>query len=180
MKKTKISVKLTVVLAMLAAVSIICGKYLAINGGEVMRFSLENMPIIFAGISFGPLAGAAVGAVADIVGCLMVGYTINPLVTLGAAAIGFIAGIAPAVLKKAKIDGKFLTIIAVASAHLVGSVLIKTVGLAVYYSMPLWALMLWRALNYLIVGAIDGTVIYLLMRSRGIKIQINKLRGDKQ
>lgn len=180
MKKTKITVKLTVALAMLAAVSIICGKYLAISGGEVLRFSLENMPVIFAGIAFGPLAGAAVGAVADIVGCLMVGYAINPLVTLGAAAIGLVAGITPTVLKKTKIDQKFITVIAVALAHLVGSVLIKTVGLAVYYSMPLWALMLWRALNYLIVGAIDGTVIYLLMRSKGVRMQISKLRGDKQ
>ena len=180
MKRTKISVKLTVALAMLAAVSIICGKYLAISGGQVLRFSLENMPIIFAGIAFGPVAGAAVGAVADIVGCLMVGYTINPLVTLGAAAIGLVSGIMPILMKNAKIDQKFIIITSVASSHLVGSVLIKTVGLAVYYSMPLWALMLWRGLNYLIVGAIDGAVIYLLVRSRGVKIQISKLRGDGQ
>ncbi len=180
MKKSKFSIRLTATLAMLAAVSIICGKYLAISGGEVLRFSLESMPIIFAGIAFGPVAGAAVGAVADIVGCLLVGYTINPIVTAGAAAIGLISGIMPIMLKRVKLDPRLVAVITVATAHLVGSVLIKTVGLAVYYSMPLWALMLWRALNYLIVGIIDGTVVFVLLKSKGVRMQISKLREDKQ
>ena len=100
MEKGINSLKITVALAMLAAISIICGKYLAIPGGEVMRFSLESMPIILSGMAFGPVAGIAVGAVADLVGCFMVGYTVNPLVTLGAASIGAISGILPFITKK--------------------------------------------------------------------------------
>ena len=100
MKKLQKNLKLTVILALLCALSIVMGKYLAIRGGDVMRFSLENMPIIFAGIAFGPIAGAVVGAVADLVGCVMVGYTINPLVTIGAAAIGAVSGSLHLFLKK--------------------------------------------------------------------------------
>ena len=92
-KEALFPLKITAALAMLAAVSIICGKYLAIRGGDILRFSFEDLPIIFAGISFGPIAGMLVGVVADLVGCVMVGYTVNPIVTLGAAAIGAFSGI---------------------------------------------------------------------------------------
>lgn len=175
MTKGKKNLKITVILAMLAAISIICGKYLAIRGGDVMRFSLENMPIIFAGIAFGPVAGAIVGVIADLIGCLMVAYPINPLVTVGAAVIGAVSGIVPLLLKKINLKEHWITVITVAAAHLLGSVVIKTFGLAVYYDMPFFVLMLWRALNYLIVGSLDGAVVYLLMRNKGIKMQIKEL-----
>lgn len=170
--------RLTIILAMLAAISIICGKYLAIRGGDVMRFSLENMPIIFAGMVFGPIAGAVVGVVADFVGCLMVGYTINPLVALGAASIGAISGAMPKLLKRAGLSDIWIKVITVGAAHIIGSIVIKTIGLAAYYSMPLHILMLWRILNYIIVGAIDGVIVHALLNNRGVRMQIKELGGS--
>ena len=159
----------------MVAISILMGKYLAIRGGDVMRFSLENTPIILSGIAFGPGAGALVGLVADLVGCIMVGYTINPLVTLGAVAIGLISGFVPRILAKININGKLSLAITVAVAHLVGSVVIKTLGLSSYYDMPFIILMLWRALNYLIVGALDGIVVHILLSRKEIDKQIKEL-----
>ena len=166
-KKQKRALKITVTLSLLVAVSIICGKYLAISGGEILRFSFENTPIIMAGMLFGPTAGVLVGVVADLVGCVLVGYTINPLVTLGAAAVGLLSGLSWLVLRK---KGSFSYLFSVAAtvgvSHIVGSVLIKTFGLAVFYSMPMWALMLWRLLNYVIVGSVEGTLLYFLMKNK--------------
>lgn len=174
------NLQLTVLLAMLTAISIVCGKYLAINGGEVMRFSLENMPIIFAGMAFGPLAGALVGTVADLVGCLMVGYTVNPLVTLGAALIGAVSGAVPMSLRKINIRPCLLTSLSVFCAHLIGSVIIKTVGLSAYYSMPFGILMLWRLLNYIIVGALDGIIVHTLLGNKEIKMRISRIMEEKK
>ena len=115
-----------VILALLCAISIVMGKYLAIRGGDFMRFSLENMPIIFAGIAFGPISGLIVGVIADLVGCVMVGYTINPLVTIGAGAIGLVSGIVNLVLKKYFPSEKLNLILSVISAHIVGSLVIKS------------------------------------------------------
>ena len=84
--------KIPVTLAALGAIGIILGKFLAFNVTEFMRFSLENTTIIFAGIVFGPILGAAVGAVQDLVGCIAVGYAINPIITLGCASVGAISG----------------------------------------------------------------------------------------
>ena len=43
-----------VIAGLLAALSILCGKYLAIRGGDVLRFSFENLPILLAGFALGP------------------------------------------------------------------------------------------------------------------------------
>lgn len=179
MKKISRSLNLTVVLAMLTAISIICGKYLAIRGGDIMRFSLENMPILFAGIAFGPIAGAFVGLVADLVGCIMVGYTINPLVALGSCLIGLVSGGMTILLKRFKLDERLSISITVFSSHIIGSLIFKTLGLAVYYTPPFHVLLLWRLLNYIIVGLLDATVIYLLINNKEIKKQIERLNGKQ-
>ena len=177
MKKSAIyPLKLVAALAMLSAISIICGKYLAIRGGDILRFSFENLPIIFAGIAFGPVSGVLVGVVADLVGCVMVGYTINPIVTLGAAVIGAVAGICRILLRKVGINGAFSTVISVGAAHILGSVIIKTFGLAAFYDMPLFALMLWRLLNYVIVGAIEGALLVVLLKNREVTRLISGMR----
>lgn len=179
MEKRLKNIKFVAVLAMLAAISIICGKYLAIGVGEFMRFSLESMPIIFAGIAFGPVAGAIVGIVADLVGCVMVGWVPIPWVTVGAAAIGAISGGVSLLLKKTALPSWLKTVITLSCAHFIGSVMIKTIGLADFYEMPYTILILWRMLNYLIVGIIDGTIIHILMKNKGIRIQIKEIGGKE-
>lgn len=149
-----------VLLSLFVAISIVAGKYLAIRVGDLFRFSLENTSVLLAGILFGPIAGMAVGIVADLLGCVLVGYTINLYVTAGAAAIGLLAGL---IFKYTKGSRALRLTLAVLVAHLVGSVIIKTIGLSHFYGMPLPVLMAWRALNYLIVGALDGIVLHLLL-----------------
>ena len=179
MKKIQSNLKLTVILALMCAISILMGKYLAIRGGEFMRFSLENMPIIFAAIAFGPVAGVFVGVVSDLVGCLMVRYTVNPIVTLGAGAIGLSSGIAFLLLKKIKLDERLNILLSVAIAHIIGSIIIKTVGLWTYYDIPFEMLLLWRVLNYLIVGILDGAVVYILLKNKEINRMIMKIGAKK-
>jgi hypothetical protein len=56
----------------------------------------------------------------------------------------------------------------------VGSVLIKTYGLAAFYSMPLWELMLWRLLNYAIVGVLEAVLIVILLSNRAVDRTLEK------
>jgi ECF transporter S component (folate family) len=182
MKKSKaMPLKVVAMLAILSAISIILGKYLAIRVGDVLRFSFENLPIIFAGMVFGPVAGVLVGVVADLIGCLMVGYTINPIVTLGGAAIGAVSGILSFIFTKiAKVHPAVKVITTVLISHLLGSVVIKTFGLAVFYDMPFIILMLWRLLNYVIVGALEGVVLFLLLKNKAISNQVSKYSPFKR
>ena len=178
MKRTKAQLKVRVALAMLTAVSIVCGKYLAVNLGNVLRLSFENLPIIFAGIAFGPIGGALVGVAADLIGCVLVGYGINPLVTAGAAVIGLSSGLASLACRRLPLGARVG--LSVLISHILGSVLVKTVGLAAYYDMPIYALMLWRLLNYAIVGAAEGGLIYALLRNKMVRKQLLSLsEGSK-
>lgn len=153
--------------AVLAAMSIVCGKYLAFGMGNVLRFSFENLPILLGGMLFGPLAGAVIGLCADLVGCILVGYEINPIVTLGAVSIGLLSGLLWRI--SVKLPYALRVLLSVATAHLVGSVLIKTPGLAMFYNMPLGVLMLWRALNYLIIGALEYWLLYVIVKNKGVR-----------
>jgi ECF transporter S component (folate family) len=165
--------KVLVLLSLLSALSILFGKYLAIPGGDVLRFSFENLPILLAAIHIGPIAGVLVGVIADLLGCLMVGYAINPLVTLGAAAIGCIGGITAWLLPR-DLPRLLRIVLSVTAAHLIGSVIIKTFGLAAYYSMPFIVLMLWRLLNYTIIAALEITLLYLLTKNSAIAKQLRR------
>ena len=167
------SARVLVALSSLAAIGIILGKFLAFNITEFMRFSLENTSIIFAGIVFGPLSGAVVGAVQDLVGCLAVGYTINPIITLGCALIGCISGLSFRLLRKMPLGVRVG--ISVTLSHLLGSVTVKTVGLVVFYSLPFTVTFFWRLLNYVIVGSLEIVLLTILLKSKQLLSQINKI-----
>ena len=167
------SLKKLVLAGVFAAISIVLGKLFAFNIGELFRVSFENLPIILAGIAMGPLFGAAVGLVADITGCLIVGYTINPIITAGAVAIGFFSGL---IFRIGKVQTmKIRALLSVLGAHIVGSVIIKTLGLAWFYGTDFWTLVLYRALNYALIIALEYTIIYILMKNKEISSQIKKL-----
>ncbi len=170
-----LNVKIIAALAMLCALSVILGKYLQIPIGEIMRFSFENLPIIFAGIAFGPACGMLVGTVADLIGCLLVGYAINPIITLGAALCGAVSGICAIALKSVKLPQAAKICISVILAHIVGSVLVKTFGLAKFYDMPMGILMLWRLLNYTIVGMLECILLSVLLKSRAVNNAIGTI-----
>lgn len=162
--------------AFLASLSIVLGKYLAINLGESIRISFENLPIIFAGMFFGPITGAAVGITADLLGCILVGYAINPIITLGACCIGLIAGFFSKKMTFKKVGSVILCVL---TCHLIGSVFIKTVGLSLYFSMPFFATMLWRLLTYAIICAAESTILIFLTKNTGLYKEIKKITGKK-
>lgn len=174
-KRISGNLRLLAVSAFLAALSIVCGKYLALSLGNVLRFSFENLPILLAGMMFGPITGMIVGVVADLIGCLMVAYPINPLVTLGAACVGLLSGLLFRVAKKLPLVWK--TCITVILTHLVASVIVKTYGLAQYYDMPFHILLLWRLLNYVIVGVAEWLLIYTVLKNQALRRRFEVLRG---
>ncbi|MBQ9080079.1 MAG: folate family ECF transporter S component [Clostridia bacterium] len=174
------NVRVLTAAALLAAMSLILGKFLQIPNplSDIFRISFENLPVIFAGFCFGPVVGGTVGAVADIVGCLLYGYTINPIITLGAAAVGIVSGIMANYIVKRP---RWLSIAAATfAAHAVGSVVVKSLGLAAWYlssyNMGLVELMLWRALLYAVIGTAEFLLIYLLTSHRAVAGIIERLR----
>lgn len=96
--KAKISTQMLTRLALLIALNIILTRLLSIRipigGVEGIRIGFGSLPVVFAGIFMGPLAGGLVGAIGD-----LIGYFINPMgpymphFTMTAALRGIIPGL---------------------------------------------------------------------------------------
>ena len=167
--------------ALLCALSIILGKYLAFNITASIRFSLENLPILMAGLFFGPVVGGVVGVAADLIGCMLVGYTPIPLVTVGGALVGIVAGATAWYLypRDLRLLGSPRVFVPVMLAHAVGSMLVKSIGLAHYTGIPFPVTAGWRVLTYAAIGLIEGIIILSLARNKLFSGELSKLINKK-
>ncbi|NLT09040.1 MAG: folate family ECF transporter S component [Ruminococcus sp.] len=168
------SIRIMVIAALFVAMSIVLGKMLAINIGTSIRISFENLPILMAGIFFGPLVGAAVGIGADVIGCLIVGYSINPVITLGAASIGLFSGLVSMYLSNRYSFRS--TLCAVMSGHIIGSILIKSIGIFLYFHTPFQTL-LFRVPLYAGIGLLETYIITLLLKDKAFSAQLERMCG---
>lgn len=160
----KITSKMIVRIALLAAISLILGKFLSFKLEPWGRISFENLTVLLCGYLYGPLAGTLCGVVADLVGCLAYGYSINPIITLGAGTVGACAGLfgIHGAMQKPRLW------LAVTAGHTLGSLLIKSIGIYVFYLTPLPTLAL-RIPIYLITGVAEFIILALLLRNKGLR-----------
>lgn len=172
------NVRVMIISGLFVSLSIILGKFLQIPIGDSIRISFENLPVIMAGIFFGPFVGGAVGIGADLIGCLLKGYAINPIITLGAMSIGFMSGLVHMLMAKKKSDSciaGFLSVFpAVFSAHIIGSMLIKSIGLYVYYHTPMQVLMC-RIPIYTAITLLESIIISALLINKAFSNQLDKV-----
>ncbi len=159
--------RILVFVSLLAALSILLGKFLAINIGSSIRISFENLPVIFASVALGPLWGLLTGVIADLLGSVLRGYDINPFITLIQAMMGFLPGF---LIRFAFRRLRPVPIaVSVGISHILLSMGIKTLVLHLYYGSPFWALLGVRVLTYLFVGAAEAYLCILLLRNPVIR-----------
>ena len=175
------NLRVMVIAALLAALSIVLGKYLAINVSQTVRISFENLSIILAGLLFGPLIGGVVGAVADLVGCVLVGYAINPIITAGAVLIGVISGVVGLCItaRGAEKLGTWRIFVPVCAAHIVGSMVVKTIGMMVYYGTPAEIFYV-RVPLYFAIALAEGYLMLLLFRSKTFTGELHRIIYKKK
>ena len=170
MKNAKNSTRTLTVLALLIAMSIVFSRVLSISTGFV-RFNLGSLPVLLAGIVFGPGAGFAVGALADMIGGILAGYAINPLITLGAASIGLVGGWLWQTLHPLRLGQRLL--LSVVAAHVVGSIVINSLALHIFYGYA-WSVLAARVPNALILTAVNTVLLRLLMENKAVMAAVKK------
>ena len=150
MNNSKNSVRTLTMLALLVAMSIVFSRVLSISTGFV-RFN--------------------VGAVADMIGGVLAGYAINPLITLGAGAIGLVAGLAWQKLPGLRTGLRLQ--ISVLLGHFVGSMVITSLALRIFYGYP-WATLAVRIPNALILAAVNTVLLRILLENRALMKMVKK------
>lgn len=171
----KFSTRKLVYLAFLIALTIVLTRMLslriAIGGVEGIRIGFGDLPIILAGIAFGPLAGGIVGALSDVLGFLispMGAYM--PHFTLTTFLTGFIPGMLSVyVLKDCQ---KFWSLlIAVMIGQVISDLILVPIFLNNLFGIPFQAA---------IIPRIIGQVIHIPIFAYLVKILLGyQLFGDE-
>lgn len=158
MRNNYFNLRTLIVLALLAALGAVFSAFLSVEitpaGVKTVEVSLTPVPVMLAGIFFGPLAGAFVGFTADTAGFFMgvQNGAYNPLFSITMALFGVIAGLFYLRSQKNtiwKVTGAVLT------AQVVCSVVLNTLLVWLCYGVPLAALIPTR-----LIGAVIELPLY--------------------
>ncbi len=164
------STKAMVQCALLIAVSIVLTHLLTIST-PFLRINLGGVPILLAGVLFGPIGGAIVGALADLIGGTIAGYSINVMITLGTALTGFCMGLCYHYLPLPKQSFRLLS--GVIFGNLIGSVIVNSLALRIFYGYA-WSVLALRIPNNVIVGAAEFFVLWYLCKNKALMKVLTK------
>lgn len=171
------------VCALLTALSVVLARLLTVIPSEVSRFSLEAVPILLAGLLFGPVPGAAVGFAADFIGCLFSPYGYNPIFCLPPILYGLWAGLLRGfVWQKPTV---WRVALAVFPAALCGSVLWQSAALALVYGgeakLPFFLTRLVaRSVQFAFTGAVDTVTVWLLARRNTLSPVLHRVKTKER
>lgn len=149
-------------LAMFIALQIVLSKFLMLQLSTSIRLSIDSVPILLAGIWFGPIAGGVVGAFSDLLGTILFpsAGVYYPLLTVAFFMIGFIAGLLSLVVgsKRALVRAAMIVI----PSELIGSLLVKSFALSLLVGVPLPVMIASRVLPVFIVLTADTMLVAAL------------------
>lgn len=171
------------VCALLTALSVVLARLLTVIPSEVSRFSLEAVPILLAGLLFGPVPGAAVGFAADFIGCLFSPYGYNPIFCLPPILYGLWAGLLRGfVWQKPTV---WRVALAVFPAALYGSVLWQSAALALVYGgeakLPFFLTRLAaRSVQFAFTGVVDTVTVWLLARRNTLSPVLHRVKTKER
>lgn len=168
MNHSKLSVRTLTMLALLTAMSIIFARVLTVSTG-FLRFNLGALPTHLAAVWFGPAGGFAVGAVADLIGGTLSGYSINPLITLGAGSVGLVSGLLFQKLSSLRLGLRLQ--ISILAGHLVGSVVINSLALHIFYGYQ-WPVLTARIPNAIVLSAVNTVLVRILLENKALAAMI--------
>jgi len=169
------STRKLVFLSLLVALSIVLTRLgsfrIPVGGVEAIRIGFGGLPIIFAGIFFGPLAGGVVGVISD-----LVGYFITPLgpymphFTLTSALTGVIPGLVIFYIFREK-KNYFSLITSIAIGQIVSSIILVPLFLYQLFGVPFFVNFYARIVDQAIHIPLYAYLILVLQRNKVINFR---------
>ena len=160
--KTRWNVKTLVFMALIVAMHLVLTRVFVIELGAY-RIALGSVCTMLGGLWLGPVAGAVCGLAADLLGCFMRGYAINPLITLAAMMWGLLPALMKPMLadksKKAKTIG---IVVIVTVTSLISSLVLTTAGLVLVQGYNFYAIIPGRVVQFVILVPVYCVVTSLM------------------
>lgn len=148
----RMSTKRMVYLSLLMVLSIVLTRMLSIRiplfGVEGIRIGIGGLPIIFAGVVFGPWAGGIVGALSDVVG-----FWVNPMgaymphFTLTSFLTGFIPGFIIFMIFRKDNTSYWKLLIAIGVGQTITSILLVPYFIHILFGAPYRPLLIPRLIG---------------------------------
>ena len=162
----KFNIRTLSMLSMLIAVSIVLSRLLGFYLTESLRVSFEYFPIIFAGIIFGPVAGAIVGGLSDFLGStLFSGLGFFPPLIVGPILAGLLSGLFAKYIFKNKLDLWWKYIALVMSVDLLCNLLWGTYALSLLFGTPFLPYLAIRAPIKLCIAVADAHLVFAVHKA---------------
>ena len=168
-----------ILMAALIAMQIILARVLSIQASDILRISFESVPIVLAGMWLGPLSGAIVALIADILGTVLSGYGIwFPPIALGPILVGVISGLSTKYVFRSDLSStrdSWKVILTVVVAGIVNSFLVGTVTTTMYsiivmgntnaFSVLLWTNFLGRLTTKPVTILVNAILVAVVNRA---------------
>lgn len=173
------SVRNLSMMAALVAMQIILARFLSIQVSEILRISFESVPVILAGMWLGPLSGAIVALVADVLGTVLSGYGIwFPPIALGPVLVGVISGLSTKYIFRSDLSAtrdSWKVVLTVVAAGIVNSFLIGAFTTTLYsivvmgntnaFSVLLWTNFVGRLTSKPVTILVDALIVTVVNRA---------------
>ena len=160
----KFTVKTLVTVALLISISIVLARLLVIYITPSVRINFGNIPIMLAGLLYGPIIGGAAGAIADILGTLFLsGMGWYPPLTVSAAIMGIVPGLLAFLVKKNPSIPKMAVI--VFTSNLFGTMLWTTYWLTKLNNVSFGTLAAVRIPLYLCMTVVETLALYTIYKA---------------
>ncbi|MDO5538509.1 MAG: folate family ECF transporter S component [Eubacteriales bacterium] len=150
-KKTTWDTRTLVFMALLVAMNIVLARQLVIDLGFA-RITVGSVCTILAGLWFGPAAGGVCGLTADLLGCLLKGYAVNPLITIAAILWGVVPALVRLRTAKANRTRKMVFLcLGIAFASILSTLVFTTAGLVLINGYNFYAIMPSRMIQWAVM-----------------------------
>ena len=164
------STRTLVFCALLAALQVVLARLLVPMPSADVRFSIEAIPVVLAGLLFGPLPGALVGFASDLVGCLFSGFGYNPIFALPPILYGLCGGFFQGYV--ARKPSLLRILVTYLPAVVLGSILYQSFALTYIYSKDgaFWPAFFTRlgarSVQFAVTVVVEVLITHLLFKSR--------------
>ncbi len=169
--RKNLELRTLIVLALLTAIGAVFKAFISFDlffgGMKISDLSLIALPVMLAGIYYGPLAGGLVGFVSEMASFFMMPVgAYNPAFSAVMALYGVIAGL---FFMKSQKTGLLKTLIMVTLSELICSAVLTTLLIHVFYSVPLAVLLPSRSVGVLIkIPVLTALVMIIAERLRPV------------
>ena len=168
--KRNMTTKTLAYCAMLAALQIVLARFVSIVPTRDMRISIEAIPLVLAGLLFGPVPGVMVGFAADFIGCITLNpFPYNPIFSIPPMLYGLCGGLFRYWVSQKTSFLRVLT--AYLPPVILGSILWQSGAIAYInnsqgaFMESLMVLLSSRSIQFAVVGPLEAVITFFLLKS---------------